>query len=96
MLLLVHGEVTAHEAIYLTVKRVPDTVLALIVNDFPNLKIVLEHITTVDAATFVKNANENVAATNIQLTTCFITATMRWSAALSHISTAYLSLSATQ
>ncbi|USD63454.1 MULTISPECIES: dihydroorotase [Vibrio] len=64
MLLLVHGEVTTHEVdIFDREKEFLDTVLAPIVNDFPNLKIVLEHITTADAANFVKNANENVAAT---------------------------------
>lgn len=64
MLLLIHGEVTTHDVdIFDREKKFLDTVLAPIVNDFPNLKIVLEHITTSDAATFVKNANENVAAT---------------------------------
>lgn len=37
--------------------------LTPIVKDFPNLKVVVEHITTADAAEFVKNANDNVAAT---------------------------------
>jgi dihydroorotase len=64
MLLLVHGEVTTHDVdIFDREKEFLDTVLAPIVNDFPTLKILLEHITTADAATFVKNANENVAAT---------------------------------
>lgn len=64
MLLLIHGEVTAHDVdIFDREKAFLDTVLAPIVNDFPNLKIVLEHITTADAAEFVKNANQNVAAT---------------------------------
>ncbi len=64
MLLLIHGEVTHGDVdIFDREKTFLDTVLAPIVNDFPNLKIVLEHITTSDAATFVKNANENVAAT---------------------------------
>ncbi|MEH0759320.1 dihydroorotase [Vibrio sp. 16] len=64
MLLLVHGEVTHNDVdIFDREKEFLDTVLAPIVNDFPNLKIVLEHITTADAATFVKNANDNVAAT---------------------------------
>ena len=64
MLLLIHGEVTAHDVdIFDREKQFLDTVLAPIVNDFPNLKIVLEHITTADAARFVKNANDNVAAT---------------------------------
>ncbi len=64
MLLLIHGEVTAHDVdIFDREKEFLDTVLAPIVNDFPELKIVLEHITTADAANFVKNANDNVAAT---------------------------------
>ncbi|SKA69444.1 dihydroorotase [Enterovibrio nigricans] len=64
MLLLVHGEVTIHDVdIFDREKEFLDTVLAPIVNDFPGLKIVLEHITTADAANFVKNANDNVAAT---------------------------------
>ncbi|MGY0615014.1 dihydroorotase [Vibrio sp. FJH11] len=64
MLLLIHGEVTHnHVDIFDREKEFLDTVLAPIVNDFPNLKIVLEHITTADAANFVKNASDNVAAT---------------------------------
>ncbi|MEZ9709965.1 dihydroorotase [Vibrio breoganii] len=64
LLLLIHGEVTAHDVdIFDREKAFLDTVLAPIVNDFPNLKIVLEHITTADAVEFVKNANDNVAAT---------------------------------
>ncbi|MDE1209737.1 dihydroorotase [Vibrio aestuarianus] len=64
MLLLIHGEVTAHDVdIFDREKAFLDTVLAPIVNDFPKLKIVLEHITTAEAVEFVKNANDNVAAT---------------------------------
>ncbi|MCG7490405.1 dihydroorotase [Vibrio sp. Of14-4] len=64
MLLLVHGEVTHHDVdIFDREKEFLDTVLAPIVNDFPNLKIVLEHITTADAVNFVNNANDNLAAT---------------------------------
>ncbi|EMI4392755.1 dihydroorotase [Vibrio parahaemolyticus] len=64
MLLLVHGEVTHHHVdIFDREKEFLDTVLAPIVNDFPNLKIVLEHITTADAAQFVNYASDNVAAT---------------------------------
>jgi dihydroorotase len=64
MLLLIHGEVTTHDVdIFDREKAFLDTVLAPIVNDFPDLKIVLEHITTADAANFVKNASDNVAAT---------------------------------
>lgn len=64
MLLLVHGEVTHQDVdIFDREKEFLDTVLAPIVKDFPNLKIVLEHITTADAANFVNKANDNVAAT---------------------------------
>ena len=64
MLLLIHGEVTTDDIdIFDREKQFLDSVLAPIVNDFPNLKIVLEHITTADAAEFVRNANDNVAAT---------------------------------
>ncbi|NAX20041.1 dihydroorotase [Vibrio sp. V39_P1S14PM300] len=64
MLLLVHGEVTTHDVdIFDREKAFLDNVLAPIVNDFPGLKIVLEHITTADATNFVKQANDNVAAT---------------------------------
>ena len=64
MLLLIHGEVTHHDVdIFDREKQFLDTVLAPIVNDFPELKIVLEHITTADAANFVSAAGDNVAAT---------------------------------
>ena len=64
LLLLVHGEVTAQDVdIFDREKTFLETVLAPIVNDFPNLKIVLEHITTAEAVAFVKQAGENVAAT---------------------------------
>ncbi|SMN14788.1 Dihydroorotase [uncultured Candidatus Thioglobus sp.] len=64
MLLLVHGEVTDskvdifdREAVFI------DQVLTQVVKDFPDLKIVFEHITTKDAVDFVLEAGENVAAT---------------------------------
>ncbi len=64
MLLLVHGEVTTNEVdIFDREKQFLDTVLTPIVNDFPHLKIVLEHITTGEAVEFVKQASDNVAAT---------------------------------
>lgn len=64
MLLLIHGEVTTHDVdIFDREKTFLDTVLAPIVDKMPNLKIVVEHITTKDAVEFVKNAGPNVAAT---------------------------------
>ena len=60
----VHGEVTDpdvdvfdREAVFI------DRVLTPLVRDFPALKIVLEHITTEEAAHFVRDAGPNVGAT---------------------------------
>jgi dihydroorotase len=64
MLLLIHGEVTdANIDIFDREKIFIDSILKDLVNAFPDLKVVLEHITTKDAAEFVAAANENVAAT---------------------------------
>ncbi|GAB2993437.1 dihydroorotase [Psychrosphaera aestuarii] len=64
MLLLVHGEVTDHHIdIFDREKEFIDRNLTRIVNAFPNLKVVFEHITTKDAVDFVLNASDNVAAT---------------------------------
>jgi len=64
MLLLLHGEVTDSQIdIFDREKAYIDTILRQVVQDFPGLKIVLEHITTKDAAEFVAAAAENVAAT---------------------------------
>ena len=64
MVLCVHGEVTDpsvdvfdREAVFI------DRVLSGVIRDFPALKIVFEHITTRDAATFVEQSGPNVAAT---------------------------------
>ena len=62
--LLVHGEVTDsavdifdREAVFIEQQLKP------IVTQFPQLKVVLEHITTADAVEFVQNAGDHVAAT---------------------------------
>jgi dihydroorotase len=64
MVLCVHGEVTDpdvdifdREAVFL------DRVLGPLIRDFPELRIVLEHITTAEAADFVETAGPNLAAT---------------------------------
>ncbi|GAA3550153.1 dihydroorotase [Zobellella aerophila] len=63
-LLLVHGEVTDSRIdIFDREKAFIDTVLPDVVRDFPDLKIVLEHITTEHAVNFVEQAGDNVAAT---------------------------------
>ncbi|WP_299199096.1 dihydroorotase [uncultured Amphritea sp.] len=64
MLLLVHGEVTDHHIdIFDREKEFIDQKMSKIVERFPHLKIVFEHITTADAAHFVQAASDNVAAT---------------------------------
>lgn len=64
MPLLLHGEVTDNDIdIFDREKAYIDRILTPVVNDFPNLRIVLEHITTKDAVEFVNKASENVAAT---------------------------------
>ena len=64
MPLLVHGEVTRNEVdIFDREKYFIDEQLTGLVKRFPDLKVVLEHITTSDAAQFVRAASDNVAAT---------------------------------
>lgn len=64
MPLLVHGEVTDpaidvfdREAVFI------ERVMQPLLKDMPNLRVVFEHITTKDAAQFVANAPDNIAAT---------------------------------
>ena len=64
MPLLVHGEVTHnHIDIFDREKAFLDTVLAPLVSRHPQLKVVVEHITTKDAAEFVLSQGDNVGAT---------------------------------
>ncbi len=61
---LLHGEVTDHEIdIFDREKVFIDRSLRQLAKDFPELPMVLEHITTKDAAQFVAEAGQNVAAT---------------------------------
>ena len=64
MLLLVHGEVTSadidlfdREAVFIDRQLIP------LRRDFPELKIVFEHITTLEAAQYVAGADRHTAAT---------------------------------
>ena len=64
MLLLVHGEVTSpdidlfdREAVFIETQLIP------LRRDFPELKIVFEHITTKEAAQYVQSADRYTAAT---------------------------------
>lgn len=62
--LLVHGEVTDHHIdIFDREKRFIDDKLIPLLSDFPDLKVVFEHITTADAASFVSESGPNLAAT---------------------------------
>lgn len=64
MPLLVHGEVThADIDIFDREKVFIDRILAPLCQRFPQLRLVLEHITTRDAAEFVKAAPANIGAT---------------------------------
>lgn len=61
---LVHGEVThSHIDIFDREKQFLDDVLDPLLQRFPKLRVVLEHITTADAAQFVLAQGERVAAT---------------------------------
>ena len=64
MPLLIHGEVTdKHVDIFDREKIFIDSILAQLRADFPELRIVLEHITTEDAVQFVSGAGVYTAAT---------------------------------
>jgi dihydroorotase len=64
MPLLIHGEVTTADIDIFDREQVfIDTILQPLVANYPNLKIVLEHITTKNAVDFVKAAADNVGAT---------------------------------
>ncbi|MGH1469734.1 MAG: dihydroorotase [Cellvibrionaceae bacterium] len=64
MLLLIHGEVTDAEIDIFDREEVfIQRTLKNLTEKFPQLKIVLEHISTEEAVNFVLDANENVAAT---------------------------------
>ena len=64
MVLSIHGEVTDSEIdIFDREACFIDRTLMRIAKDFPQLRIVLEHITTSDAVDFVQSAPTNIAAT---------------------------------
>jgi len=64
MLLLVHGEVTSSEIDLFDREAVfIDTQLIPLRKDFPELKIVFEHITTAEAAQYVASADKYTGAT---------------------------------
>ncbi len=64
MPLLIHGEVTdAHVDVFDREAVFIDRTLAPLIARLPDLRVVFEHITTAQAAAFVRSAGPNVAAT---------------------------------
>jgi dihydroorotase len=64
LVLSLHGEVTDADVDVFDRERVYiERTLGKLVRDFPGLRIVLEHVTTREAAEFVSSAGANVAAT---------------------------------
>ncbi len=64
MPLLIHGEVTdSHVDIFDREARFIEQVLIPLRNQFPELRVVMEHITTQDAAQYVSAGDQNLAAT---------------------------------
>ena len=62
--LLIHGEVTDVDVdVFDREKVFIDRALTKLVKDFPDIKIVLEHITTKDAVDFISECEINIAAT---------------------------------
>lgn len=62
--LLVHGEVTSPEIdVFDREKVFIEQILRPLLEEYPTLKIVFEHITTSDAVDFVINSHANIAAT---------------------------------
>ncbi|KAL0385228.1 UNVERIFIED_CONTAM: Dihydroorotase, mitochondrial [Sesamum radiatum] len=66
MPLLVHGEVTSPDVdVFDREKVFIDTVLSPLIQKFPQLKVVMEHITTKDAADFVLSCDEGFVAATV-------------------------------
>ncbi|KWV90586.1 dihydroorotase [Erythrobacter sp. YT30] len=64
IVLCVHGEVTDHDIdVFDREAEFIERHLRAIIANFPKLKVVFEHITTLDAVEFVKASGPNVAAT---------------------------------
>lgn len=62
LVLQIHGEVTEGDIFHRESEFI-DCCLAPLIKFFPNLRIVLEHISTQAAVDFVKNSSEKIAAT---------------------------------
>lgn len=63
-LLLIHGEVTDHDVdVFDREAMFIERTLKPLIKDFPKLRVVLEHITTQEAADFVARAPDHIGAT---------------------------------
>ena len=64
LVLMVHGEVTDTDVdVFDREREFVECTLASLVERFPGLKVVLEHVTTADGVGFVRGARDGVAAT---------------------------------
>lgn len=64
MLLLIHGEVTTPDIdVFDREAEFIETILKPILHSHPTLKIVMEHITTLEAVDFITQGPSNLAAT---------------------------------
>src|SRR5690606_7931237 len=63
MPLLIHGEASDPDIDIFDREKIFLEEVSSLISKIPNLKIVLEHITTEDAVKFVKSFDKNVAAT---------------------------------
>ncbi|XP_051133241.1 dihydroorotase, mitochondrial-like isoform X2 [Andrographis paniculata] len=66
MPLLVHGEVTSPEVdVFDREKVFIETILSPLIQRLPTLKVVMEHITTLDAVNFVESCKEGLVAATV-------------------------------
>ncbi|KAL6579715.1 Dihydroorotate dehydrogenase (fumarate) [Orobanche minor] len=66
MPLLVHGEVTSPDIdVFDREKVFIDSVLSPLIQKLPHLKVVMEHITTMDAVNFIESSNEGFVAATV-------------------------------
>lgn len=64
IILCIHGELNNDDIDIFDRERIfMKNILPNIINNFPKLKIILEHITTKESVEFIKQCNDNVAAT---------------------------------
>ena len=71
MVLCLHGEVTGqHDDVFDREALFIDRILEPMRRDFPGLRLVFEHITTAEAADYVRQASGDIAAPSRRSTCC--------------------------